>query len=90
MINGLLGEPRYSKPPYRKQLISPNYSEFGSWESHSSIRSVGFPSGSRESGKYYYEVLLNEDPEHSLSIGIALANYAPRHDETGLLLRNLH
>ena len=74
-LNGVLGH--YCKPPYRKQLITPHYWDFGSWES-SSVRSVGFPSGCRDCGKFYCEVLLNEDPDRSLSVGVALGNYAPR------------
>ena len=42
---------------------------------------MGFPSGSRESGKYYYEVFLKEDPDETLFVGVALGSYAPRHDD---------
>eukprot|EP00439_Symbiodinium_sp_Y106_P084513 s472_g25.t3 len=78
-LNGVLG--CYLKPPYRKQLITPHYWDFGSWDQSSWIRSVGFPSGSRESGKYYYEVFLKEDPDETLFVGVALGSYAPRHDD---------
>lgn len=78
-LNGVLGS--YLKPPYRKQLITPHYWDFGSWGQSSWIRSVGFPSGSRQSGKYYCEIFLKEDPDETLSVGVALESYAPRHDD---------
>ena len=42
---------------------------------------MGFPSGSRQSGKYYCEIFLKEDPDETLSVGVALESYAPRHDD---------